>query len=79
MARKAPATKPFFLYVPFTAIHVPIQEPEKWLAMNAHLTDPAERLRAACSSHMDDAIGQMLAVLDRKKLRDNTLVVILWR
>ena len=45
-------------------------EPEKWLQVNAHLSDPGQRLRAACASHMDDAIGQILAVLDRKKLRD---------
>lgn len=71
------AAKPFFLYVPFTAIHVPIAEPDKWLNANAHLTDPAQRLRAASASHMDDAIGQVLAALDRKKLRDNTLVLFL--
>src|SRR5205823_3597002 len=59
----------------FTAIHVPMQEPDKWLAMNDHLSDPAQRLRAACASHMDDVIGQVLAALERKKLRDNTLVV----
>ncbi len=69
--------KPFFLYVPFTAIHVPIAEPEKWLQANAHLTDLAQRLRAASASHMDDAIGRVLAVLDRRKLRDNTLVLFL--
>jgi arylsulfatase A-like enzyme len=67
--------KPFLLYVPFTAIHVPMREAEKWQQMNAQLTDPGQRLRAACASHMDDAIGQILATLDRKKLRENTLVV----
>jgi arylsulfatase A-like enzyme len=72
---EARGEKPFFLYVPFTAIHVPMLEPEKWLQANAHLTDPGQRLRAACASHMDDVIGQILAVLDRKKLRDHTLVL----
>jgi len=71
------AQKPFFLYVPFTAIHVPIREPEPWLQANAHLADPAQRLRAACATHMDHAIGQVLAVLDRKRLRDDTLVILL--
>ncbi|MBI5685846.1 MAG: sulfatase-like hydrolase/transferase [Verrucomicrobia bacterium] len=69
--------KPFFLYVPFNAIHVPMQEPEKWLEMNSHLSDPAQRLRGACATHMDDAIGQILAALDRKRFRNNTLVLFL--
>jgi arylsulfatase A-like enzyme len=72
---EARGDKPFFLYVPFTAIHVPIRESEKWLQMNSHLPDPGQRLRAACTSHMDDVVGQVLAVLDRKKRRDNTLVL----
>jgi arylsulfatase A-like enzyme len=72
---QARGDKPFFLYVPFTAIHVPIAEPAKWLEMNSHLSDPGQRLRAACASHMDDVVGQVLAVLDEKKLRENTLVL----
>jgi arylsulfatase A-like enzyme len=67
--------RPFFLYVPFTAIHVPMNEPEKWLEANSHLSDPGQRLRAACATHMDDAIGQVLAALARKKLRENTVVL----
>jgi arylsulfatase A-like enzyme len=67
--------RPFFLYVPFTAIHVPMVESEKWLKANSHLADRGQRLRAACATHMDDAIGQILAVLDRKRLREKTLVV----
>jgi arylsulfatase A-like enzyme len=67
--------RPFFLYVPFTAIHVPMWEDEKWRQLNAQIADPGQRLRAACATHMDDAIGQILAVLERKKLRDNTLVI----
>jgi arylsulfatase A-like enzyme len=67
--------QPFFLYVPFTAIHVPMREPEKWLERNSQLSDPGQRLRGACASHLDDAIGQVLAALDRKRVRENTLVV----
>src|SRR5262245_32768126 len=68
-------SKPFFLYVPFTAIHVPMLEAEKWQQLNSQLTDPGQRLRGACATHMDAAIGQVLAVLERKKLLDNTLVI----
>ncbi len=74
---KQRSEKPFFLYVPFTAIHVPMDEPEPWQQRNAHLTDAGQRLRAACASHMDDAIGQVLAELDRQQIGDRTLVVFL--
>ena len=70
-------SKPFFLYVAFTAIHIPIDEPEKWRQANADLGDPGARLRAATASHMDDAIGRVLEALERKGLRNNTLVVFL--
>ncbi len=66
---------PFFLYLPFSAIHIPIDEPQQWLDKNAHLSDPGARLRGACASHMDDAIGRVLATLDATGQRDNTLVV----
>ncbi len=69
--------RPFFLYVPFNAIHLPIQEPQQWLDLNRHLAEPAQRLRAASASHMDAAIGQVLAALERKHLRENTLVIFL--
>jgi len=70
-------SKPFFLYVAFTAIHIPIDEPERWVQASAHIADPGDRLRAACASHMDDAIGQVLAALDHKGLCDRTLVIFL--
>jgi arylsulfatase A-like enzyme len=69
--------KPFFLYVPFTAVHVPIAEPEKWLAANSHISDPARRLHAADTSHMDDCVGQIVAAIEKKGVRDNTLVLFL--
>lgn len=74
---EARRTRPFFLYVAFTAVHIPIDEPARWLEQNRHLEDPAQRLRAACASHMDDAVGQLVAALDRTGVRDNTLVLFL--
>lgn len=70
-------SKPFFLYVPFTAVHVPIVEEKKWLDANAHITDPARRLHAADVTHLDDSVAQIIAALERKGLRDNTLVLFL--
>ncbi|MCI0461085.1 MAG: sulfatase-like hydrolase/transferase [Gemmataceae bacterium] len=69
--------RPFFLYVAFTAVHIPIDEPQRWLDANRHLSDPAQRLRAACATHMDDSVGQILTALDRTGARANTLVLFL--
>lgn len=67
--------KPFFLYVPFTAVHVPIAEPEKWTGLNHHIADEGKRLYAADVSHLDDCVRQILEALDQKGLRENTLVL----
>lgn len=68
-------TGPFFLYLPFQAVHVPLVEPDKWLAMNEHIERHDRRLFAASVSHMDDAVGRVIAALERTGQRDNTLVI----
>ena len=41
--------QPFFLYVPFTAVHLPINEPQEWLAKVPHsITSEIARHYAAC-------------------------------
>jgi arylsulfatase A-like enzyme len=68
--------KPFFLYVPFTAIHLPIKEPDEYLRrVPAELTGEVPRHYAACIMHLDDAVGRIVAALEKNGQRDNTLVV----
>lgn len=68
--------KPFFLYVPFTAVHLPINEPQEWVARApASFTSEVDRHYAACVMHLDDSVGRILAALDKKGVRKNTLVV----
>ncbi len=68
--------RPFFLYVPFTAVHLPINEPKAWLdQVPASITTDIGRHYAACVMHLDDAVGRILKALDQKGLRQNTLVV----
>jgi arylsulfatase A-like enzyme len=82
--------KPFFLYVPFNAPHGSssldpeirgtVQAPEKYLAMYPEgETQRAERRRGylAATTCMDDAIGELLDLLDEYKIADNTLVIFL--
>ncbi len=74
--------RPFFCYVPFTAVHVPVKPTQDWL--NAYqdqsfdrdlLKDASFRKYAAYTSHMDAAIAQLLEALERTGQRENTLVI----
>lgn len=67
--------QPFFLYLPFTAVHTPLVEEQKWLDANSHIADPDRRLFAAAATHLDDAIGQVIDTLSAIGQRENTLVV----
>ena len=66
---------PLFLYLAFTAPHAPYQAPKEYLDRYLHIADPARRSYAAMIACMDDEIGKVLAALDQKKLRENTLIV----
>lgn len=69
------ARQPFFLYLAFTAPHAPYQAPKAWLDRYAHIADRDRRAYAAMISAMDAQIGRVVATLDAKGLRDNTLIV----
>lgn len=69
------AKTPLFLYLAFTAPHAPYQAPKEYLDRYAHIADPARRAYAAMITAMDDQIGDVLRALERKGMRENTLVV----
>jgi arylsulfatase A-like enzyme len=71
---EAEQTNPFFIYVPFTAVHDPFDEPEKWLESASHI-EADRRQYAACVQHMDATIGKMIEALDRTGQRENTMVI----
>jgi len=67
---------PFFLYVPFTAVHLPLKEPDAWLErVPAAIQGNVARQYAASVMHLDAAVGQILAALDKQDRRANTLAV----
>jgi arylsulfatase A-like enzyme len=66
---------PLFLYLTFNAPHTPYQAPKKYLDQYKNIADPTRRAYAAMITAMDDQIGRVLAALDKKKMRDNTLIV----
>lgn len=68
--------KPFFLYVPFTAVHLPLKEPQEWLnRVPAEISGEVPRQYAACIMHLDDAVGQIVAALEKSGQRQNTLLI----
>jgi arylsulfatase B len=70
-------TKPFYLYLAFNAPHTPYQAPQEHLDRYKNIADPARRAYAGSITAMDDQIGHVVDALDKKKLRDNTLIVFM--
>jgi arylsulfatase A-like enzyme len=66
---------PLYLYLTFNAPHTPYQAPQAYLDKYKHIADPSRRAYAAMITAMDDEIGRVIATLDKRKMRDNTLVV----
>ncbi|HEX4824172.1 MAG TPA: arylsulfatase [Candidatus Polarisedimenticolaceae bacterium] len=66
---------PLFLYLAFTAPHAPYQAPKEYLDRYASVADPSVRAYDAMITAMDDQVGRVLAALEKKKMRENTVVV----
>ncbi|MGE0821179.1 MAG: arylsulfatase [Candidatus Binatia bacterium] len=66
---------PLFLYLTFTAPHAPYQAPQEYLDQYKDIADPSRRAYAAMVTAMDDEIGHVIAALERRKMRDNTLII----
>ncbi|HMY72210.1 MAG TPA: sulfatase [Blastocatellia bacterium] len=71
---KRQQAQPFFLYLPFNAVHTPMQATEKYLKRFEQIADPKRRTYAAMLSAMDDAVGRVMAALRAAKLEEDTLI-----
>lgn len=69
--------QPFFLYVPFTAIHGPLQVTQEYYDRFPDIEDESKRIYAAMTSALDDGIGSIMTALNENGLEQNTLVVFL--
>jgi arylsulfatase A-like enzyme len=65
---------PLFLYLAFTAPHTPYQAPEDVLARYPGIEDPQRRAYAGMISAMDDEIGKVVAALEARGMREETLI-----
>lgn len=65
---------PFFLYLPFNAVHMPLQSIQKYLDRFPRIKDEKRMTYAAMTSAMDDAVGRVLSKLREHELEENTLL-----
>ncbi len=66
--------KPFFLYLPFNAVHAPYQAPDAYVAKYAGIKDRQARAHAAQIEAYDAAVGRVLEALREEKIDGNTIV-----
>lgn len=69
--------EPFFLYLPFSAVHAPMQAPDEYLARFNKIKSKLRRKLAAMLSAMDDNIGLVLKALKEEGLENSTLVIFM--
>jgi arylsulfatase A-like enzyme len=67
-------TKPLFLYVPFNAVHAPLQVPESYQEPYRELDEP-RRLYAGMLAALDEAVGQIAGAVEEEGLTPRTLFV----
>jgi arylsulfatase A-like enzyme len=65
---------PWFLYLPFNAVHAPHQATDKYLDRFAHIADSRRRQFDGMLSAMDDAVGVVLEKLRASNLEKDTLI-----
>jgi arylsulfatase A-like enzyme len=68
-------SRPFFLYFASLAPHAPYEAPEADIAAYADMKDPKRRTYAAMISVLDRQIGRIVAALEAKRLRENTIIL----
>lgn len=69
--------QPFFLYLPYTAIHGPLQVTQEYYDRFAHVEDEAKRVYQAMTSALDDGVGDVLDALAKNGLEENTIVLFI--
>jgi len=67
--------KPLYLYLTFNAPHTPYQAPKEYIDRYSKIQDPTRRTYAGMITCLDDMVGQVVAALEKKGIRKNTLIL----
>ena len=74
LSERHDGSRPFFLYLPFNAVHNPNDAPDEYIEPYAHLDYPKQLGQFKA---MDVAIGRVMDALERKGVLDDTLILFL--
>ncbi|RZK66347.1 MAG: N-acetylgalactosamine 6-sulfate sulfatase, partial [Pedobacter sp.] len=69
--------RPFFMYLAYNAVHVPMNAKKDLMDRFAHIKDPGRRAYAAMMKSLDDGVGELVASLKAADIYDNTLIVFI--
>lgn len=68
---------PWFVYLPFNAVHTPLQAKEKYESRFTSIPDGKRRQFAGLLSSLDDAVGSVLGKIRELNLEEETLVIFI--
>lgn len=71
---RAKHDRPWFIYVPFQAVHIPIDAPDQYKQTYAGQSDSIQRY-GGFTSQMDAKVGEFVTALVETGQRQNTLIV----
>ena len=74
LIRERNTDKPLFLYLPFNAVHSPLQVPEEYTTPYQHMPTP-RKTYAGMTAAMDEAVGQVVSTLEKEGMLANTLIL----
>lgn len=69
--------EPWFVYLPFNAVHAPLEVTEKYETRFSSIADTKRRHFAGLLSSLDDAVGSVLGKIRELKLEEDTLVIFI--
>ncbi|XP_064602817.1 arylsulfatase B-like [Liolophura sinensis] len=70
-----PNGDPLFLYLPFQAVHLPLQVPKQYEDMYSTIHDQNRRVYCGMMSALDEAVGNITNALDKNGFLDNTIII----